>query len=81
MEERIKKILHKNFTPSTMEVINESHLHAGHEDFVNTNETHFKIKVTANCFDNLSRVDKHRMIYKALNDLFQEGLHSVVIVD
>ncbi len=79
MQSSIEKSLKENLSPSLLEVINESHLHANHQDFPNEGETHFAIKIVSETFRGKSKLQQHKMVYKALSHLFQKGLHSVRI--
>jgi BolA family transcriptional regulator, general stress-responsive regulator len=72
--------LRSEFDPASLEVINESHLHAGHQEaFDGTGETHLRIRIVASAFEGMSRVARHR----AINDLAAEelaaGLHALAI--
>ena len=49
--------------PASLEIVNESHLHAGHQEkFDGSGETHLRIRVVSDAFTGKSRVDRHRMI-------------------
>ena len=76
---KIKNILTEVLSPSYLEIINDSHLHAGHQDFANPNETHFTVIIESPLFLNASYVQKHRMVLGPLKPLFELGLHSIVV--
>ncbi|EGG02074.1 uncharacterized protein MELLADRAFT_38746, partial [Melampsora larici-populina 98AG31] len=68
--------------PTTLEVINESHLHSHHSAMRaiggGSGETHFSVKVISSDFHGLNRLSRHRKIYKALSYEFEErGLHAL----
>ena len=77
----IESLLKEHLSPTYLEVINESHLHKGHQDFENPRETHFKVVIASPKFKGKSKVMRHRDVYKALEKCFQQGLHSLVIED
>ncbi len=79
MQEKIETILKTTFSPSHIEVINESHLHSGHQDFPDPGHTHFRIIIKATQLENMPLVKKHKLIYHSLASLFENGLHSIVI--
>ncbi len=79
MEEEIKKRLNAAYAPHTLDVINESNLHAGHAGDNGTGESHFKLIIASKAFEGKSRVQSHKMIYNALNDLFDKSLHALSI--
>jgi BolA family transcriptional regulator, general stress-responsive regulator len=66
--------------PASLEIVNESHLHAGHQEkFDGSGETHLRIRVVSDAFTGKSRVDRHRMINELVTDEMQQGLHAVAI--
>ncbi len=75
----IETRLNDAFAPQALSVIDESHHHHGHAGWREGGETHFRVKVTAEAFRGLSRVDTHRRINAALADAFDRGLHALAI--
>ncbi len=68
------------FMPDSLEVINESHLHAGHQPgFDGKGESHMRIRIVAEAFNNLNRVQSHRAINGLLEEEFAAGLHALAI--
>jgi BolA family transcriptional regulator, general stress-responsive regulator len=68
------------FKPSLLEVINESHLHAGHQEkFKGAGETHFRIRIVTDVFTGKSRLDRHRAITGLLTDELAGELHALAI--
>lgn len=65
--------------PRYLEVIDETHMHKGHLDTDQLQETHLKIKIAANIFYGISRVMQHKIINELLADEFKEGLHALSI--
>jgi len=63
--------------PRAVEVVDDSHLHAGHAGA--REGRHFTVRVTADRFNGLSRVARHRLIYDALQLLIPRGIHAVAI--
>ena len=63
--------------PEALEVIDDSHLHAGHAGA--REGRHFTVRVTSASFNGLSRVARHRLIYHALNRLIPLGIHALAI--
>jgi BolA protein len=74
-------------TPERLEVINESHLHAGHHHvdggheavFDGSGETHFRIRIVAPAFAGMSRVERHRTVNDLLAPQLKAGLHALAI--
>ena len=76
MEEKLAEA----FSPQHLEIINESHLHAGHQPgFDGQGESHMRIGIVAEAFRGKSRVDIHRSINALLDDEFAAGLHALAI--
>ena len=76
----LEKKLHNEFSPDKLEIVNESHLHAGHQPgFDGTGESHIRIRITSPHFNTTSRVERHRKINALLSDEFENGLHAVAI--
>lgn len=73
MREKLTEKLTAAFSPSLLEVIDESHLHEGHAGHQPGGESHFRVRITAAAFEPLSRVDRHRQI----NTLLAEELNSI----
>jgi BolA protein len=65
--------------PSRLEVINESHLHAGHLGDDGTGESHFAVTVESAAFAGLNRVARQRLVNKALADLLATRIHALSI--
>ena len=83
MESRLKEA----FSPLRLDVINESHLHAGHHHvdggheaaFDGSGETHFRIRIVSPKFTGVSRIERHRAVNAALAGEFDAGLHALAI--
>ena len=72
--------LTRRFAPEHLEIINESHLHAGHQPgFDGTGESHMRIRMVAASFDGMSRVAIHRAVNEACAPFFARGLHALAI--
>ncbi len=66
--------------PVALAVIDESHEHAGHAGANGSGfGTHFRVRITSPMFTGLSRVQRHRLVYDALRDFIDQGLHALVI--
>ncbi|MFM9937942.1 MAG: BolA family protein [Hyphomicrobiaceae bacterium] len=65
--------------PTRLDVVNESHLHAGHAGSPGTGESHFRVLIVSPLFEGRSRVDRHRMVNDALADLLRHRVHALAI--
>ncbi|MEP1145081.1 MAG: BolA family protein [Henriciella sp.] len=77
--ERIRDILTEEFSPSALEIQDDSHKHAGHAGAQPEGETHYTVKIVAAAFDGLSRVAMQRAVMTALQPEFDSGLHALSI--
>lgn len=68
MKERIYERLTTELQPEKLDVINQSHLHAGHAGDDGSGESHFKIIIGCEALKALSYVNRERSIHKALSD-------------
>jgi BolA protein len=65
--------------PSQLEVINDSHHHAGHMGDDGTGESHFTVIVESPRFTGLNRVARQRLVNQALADLLSSRIHALAI--
>ena len=75
----IEKILQEKFTPVSLNVIDESHLHQGHAGWREGGETHFRVEIVSAEFGELTRVQRHRAINEALAKFLDNGVHALAI--
>ena len=67
------------FAPSALEVIDESHQHAGHAGAGPGGESHFRVKIVAEAFRARSRVEQHRMVNAVLAEELRTRVHALAI--
>lgn len=79
VEQGIREALMIALEPTRLDVVNESHMHAGHASSPGTGESHFRVLVVSPLFKGLSRVERHRMINAALADLLRHKVHALAI--
>ncbi len=66
--------------PQFLEVIDESHHHAGHGHHHHPDgETHFKVEIVSAAFDGKSRIERHRMINALLAEELSGRVHALAI--
>ena len=79
IEEQITKKLRQAFAPVALEVVNDSHRHAGHAGSPQTGESHLSIKVVSESFAGKSRVERHRMVNEVLAEELKDRIHALAI--
>ena len=76
IEARLQSVLQ----PSALQVIDESADHAGHAGAnAEGAGTHFRVRVASPLFAGKSRVARHRLVYDALQQFVDQGLHALAI--
>ena len=78
-KQRIDNILSKKLNDFILEIIDNSNLHKGHNNFTGNDETHIKIILTKKNKIPINRLNIHRIINNLLEDEFKSGLHSLEI--
>lgn len=66
--------------PSHLDVVNESAHHRGHSGDDGSGESHFRVVIVSAAFAGVSRVERQRMVNRALADLLAERIHALAIV-
>ena len=79
MKTRIEDKLARRFQPAFLEVIDESHLHAGHAGARPAGETHFRVRIEAPDFGGRTRLERHRLVNEALAEELAERVHALAI--
>ncbi len=67
------------FAPSALEIVDESHLHAGHAGHRPGVSTHFRVAIVAGAFRGKPRVERQRLVYAALGDLMGNPIHALAL--
>lgn len=73
----MRDALQQRFTPVALELTDESANHAGHAGARPGGETHYRLRLVSDDFAGLSRVARQRLVYQALHEEFDTGLHAL----
>ena len=73
MRERLEVL-----APTWLEVIDESHLHAGHAGARPEGQTHYRVRMSAKALAGLSRVERHRLVIRTLGDIVPR-IHALAL--
>lgn len=76
--ELMYKLLNEALAPESCEVIDEGHLHIGHEG-ARGGRGHYRIRIASPRFHGLSRIAQHRLVYDALAGLMADEIHAVCV--
>ena len=77
--EEIETRLRDVFNPSTLEVVDESEQHRGHAGYQEGGQSHFRVEITADTFDAMGRVARHRAIHNALGKELIGRIHALAL--
>lgn len=80
VKDRITTRLQQGLDPVFIDVVDESHRHAGHAGSREGGETHFKVEVVSKAFTGKTRLDRHRLINGLLAEELQDRVHALAIV-
>jgi len=75
----IERLLAAAFAPTTLEVINDSAKHHGHAGDDGSGESHFTVEIESAVFVGKSRLERQRMVNKALGDIPGQRVHALAI--
>lgn len=70
--------LMSGLSPIELDIIDESHLHAGHAGS-SDGARHFFVRISSVHFKGIQRVDQHRLIYSLVSDLMPHPIHALRI--
>ena len=79
MKERIEARLTEGLAPTAIDVIDESHKHAGHGGARPGGETHYRVHSVAEAFVGKRQVARHRLVYGLLSAEFADGVHALAL--
>lgn len=81
VSEAIRAKLTAAFAPIALDVVDESHRHAGHGGATRADgsqgETHFHVRIVSAAFDGINRVERQRRVYAALANELQGPVHAL----
>lgn len=72
----IRSRLEAAFSPEELEITDESRLHAGHPG-ARDGRGHFHVRIVSKRFAGTSPLERHRMVYEALDDLMKTDIHAL----
>jgi BolA family transcriptional regulator, general stress-responsive regulator len=76
----MRQCLAEKLAPSRLEVLDESAEHAGHTGADGTGAgTHFRVRISSPMFAEKARVAQHRLVYDALQNFLDRGVHALAI--
>ena len=76
----IKRKLDAALAPEALEIVDESHLHAGHAGARPGGESHFRVRIVATAFTGQSRIARQRRVYEILAAELAGDVHALSLV-
>ena len=73
------KRLNSALSPTSVNLVDDSEKHRGHGGYNPAGESHFSLEIESADFSGKSRVERQRLVYKALGDLMHERVHALSI--
>ena len=75
--ELIRECLEETLNPTELEIVDDSHLHAGHSGHGGAG--HFQVHIISEKFNGLATLARHRLVYSALENMMQTEIHALSI--
>ena len=75
----MRRRLNSALSPTFIRLTDDSEKHRGHGGYNPAGESHFTLEIESADFAGTSRVERQRMIYRALGDLMRERVHALSI--
>ena len=77
MKEIIRSKLTIALTPTNLDIVDESHKHAGHSGARPGGKTHFHLNIVSPAFTSLSRIERHRLVHDLLKNELKDTIHAL----
>ncbi len=77
--QEMERLLREAFSPTQLEIVNDSAKHRGHSGDDGSGESHFTILIEAPAFAEKSRLERQRMVNAALGDIPGDRVHALAI--
>lgn len=77
--QEIRQLLTEAFSPTRLEVINDSTKHSGHAGDDGSGESHFTVEIESVAFSGASRLERQRMVNRALGDIPGQRVHALAV--
>ena len=75
----IRSRLEAAFNPDELDVVDDSHRHAGHAG-ARDGRGHFQVRILSRRFAGKRTIERHRMVYAALGQMMQTDIHALGVV-
>lgn len=79
VQQEMERLLTVAFAPTRLAVINDSASHSGHMGDDGSGESHFTVEIEAEMFAGKTRLERQRMVNRALGDIPGQRVHALAI--
>ena len=73
---RLKSYLEQAFQPTQLQIMDDSHAHAGHS---HEGGGHFSVSICSDHFEGRTLIERHRMVYAAVGEMMPRDIHALSI--
>lgn len=70
--------IREHLSAESVEIEDQSHLHAGHAGAAGGGG-HYEVTIVASCFKGLNTLARHRLVYEAVGELMKKEIHALSI--
>jgi BolA protein len=77
--DRIREKLSAGLQPTLLEIVDDSHKHAGHAGARPGGESHFTVEVVSAAFEGMGRVERQRLVYRLLEEEMAGPVHALAL--
>ena len=74
--EQIRRRLQDALAPSALDILDEGHRHIGH---AGEGQGHYRVRIASRAFAGKTPIQRHRLVYDAVDDLMGHGIHALAI--
>ncbi len=79
VRDEIHDRLEQAFSPTALEVVDDSEAHRGHSGYQEGGQSHFNVMIRADAFKGQSRVARHRAVHAALGPALIARIHALAL--
>lgn len=79
IQERLERKLRGELGPEELVIVDRSERHRGHAGWREGGETHFHVRIVANAFQGVSRLERQRMVHRLLADELADRVHALTL--
>jgi BolA protein len=79
VKDEIYERLSAAFSPTELDVVDDSESHRGHAGFQDGGESHFNVKIRAQVFEGMTRIKRHRAVHDAIGKDIVSRIHALAL--